>query len=372
MGEWEDVRRDYPALERYTYLDSAAAGPLSRPVHETVQAFYRELEDEGDGPWTRWLRRREQAREVVARLVGADADEIAFVENTSTGINLVVDLVGDDGPVLSDELEFPTVTLPWVHRGIPVHFVPAKDGCLALESLSTDRAPQAATLALSHVQFSNGFRLDLEAVGRLKAGRHLVVSASQSAGVFPIDVKRSGVDALASAGHKWLCAGYGAGFVFIDRRLLQARQPRAIGWLSVEDPFEFDNAAYRLRSHASRTEMGCPNFAGCFALGAAAEYVLALGIERIAERVLQLNTYLTSRLEDAGFDVLSPGGVYRSGETLVATDDGYRAFSYLRERGVRVTPKPEGIRIATHFFNDERDLDTCIRVLDEYRAAQGS
>src|SRR5439155_19623527 len=116
----------------------------------------------------RWADRRETIRERVASLISAEPDEIAFVPNTSTGMNLVVDLIGSAGAVLSDEMEFPAVTLPWIHRGIAVHLLPSADGIVRLESFEKSAAPRAATIALSHVQFSNGGRLDLDAFVHLK------------------------------------------------------------------------------------------------------------------------------------------------------------------------------------------------------------
>jgi 1-acyl-sn-glycerol-3-phosphate acyltransferase len=124
---WEELRSDFPGLEGQCYLNAAAASLTPRPVREAVEAFYREQETGGDGHWEAWLAKREAVRGSVARFIGAEADEIAFVPNTSTGINLIADLLERDGPVLTDELEFPTVTLPWMHRGVPVRFVAKSD-----------------------------------------------------------------------------------------------------------------------------------------------------------------------------------------------------------------------------------------------------
>jgi len=250
---------------------------------------------------------------------------------------------------------------------VTVHFVPAVEGVLHEESFRKPHAPRAATIAISHVQFSNGCRQDLEAFGRLKDDRHLVVSASQSAGVFPIDVRKSHLDGLASAGHKWLGAGYDAGFLFIRAGLLLERPPRAIGWMSVEHPFGFDNRQYRILAGNRRTEVGCPAFAAIFALGAAVDYALALGVEAIASRVLDLNAYLTEALEREGIPVLSPDGAFRSAETLCEVADPPRAGAFLQERGIEVTVKPEGLRISTHYYNSEPDVDTCVAALAEYR-----
>jgi cysteine desulfurase/selenocysteine lyase len=364
---WDEVRKDFPALARRVYLNAAATGLTPPTVREAVDRFYRELQEGGDVHWEDWMERREQVRARVATLIGAEADEVAFVPNTSTGMNLVADLVAADGPVLTDDLEFPAVTLPWIHRGVTVHFVPAVEGIPRPESFGTASAPPAATIALSHVQFSNGCRQDLDAFGAVKDGRHLVVSVSQSAGAFPIDVRRSGVDGLASAGHKWLGAGYGAGFVFIRSGLLRERPPRTIGWMSVENPFAFDNREYTLVRANRRTELGCPAFPAIFALGAAVDYALALGLEEIEARVLRLNTYLTDALERAGIPVLSPGGTHRSAETLCAVADPPRAAAFLRGLGIEVTTKPEGLRISTHYYNAEPDVDTCVAALRDYR-----
>jgi selenocysteine lyase/cysteine desulfurase len=333
-----------------------------------VDRFYQEMEEGGDSHWEDWIDRREAVRAKVARLVGASADEIAFTLNTTTGLNLIIDLLAGQGAVLSDELEFPTVTLPWIHRGVPVHFLPAVEGVVRLESFDVAHAPKAATIAVSHVQFSNGFRQDMEALGRLKAHRFFVASGSQSAGAFPIDVAAWRLDGLAVAGHKWLAAGYGTGFVYISRELLKRFSPRTIGWLSVERPFAFENRHYTLLPTNARTEAGCPAFAPIFALGAAIDYLTAIGIEAVAERVLGLNLYLTTRLEREGFVILSPAGGHRSGQTLVELENPGRAVSFLRERRILVTRKSAGIRVSTHYYNNEADVDALVAALKEFRS----
>jgi cysteine desulfurase/selenocysteine lyase len=364
---WDEVRRDFPALSRHVYLNAAAASPTPRPVREAVDRFFRELEEGGDVRWEGWLEEQERIRGRVAAFVGAQPEEIAFVPNTTTGINLIADLLADDGAVLADEREFPTVTLPWIHRGVTVHFLPAgPDGVLPAAAYDEARAPSASTIAVSHVQYTNGCRQDLEALGALKGRRHLVVSASQSVGAFAVDVERWGVDALASAGHKWLCAGYGAGFVFIRRALLRVRPPRTMGWFSVENPFAFDNRAYRLLDANRRVEAGCPAFAGAFALGAAVGYLESIGKKAIEARVLELNRILTDGLLQDGMRVLSPCGPHRSGQTLVAVPEPARAAAFLASRGVLVTEKPQGIRVSTHFYNLEEDIQRCRAALREY------
>ena len=368
--DWEQVRRDFPVTEQIAYLNSAGAGPVPRSVLEAAARFYRDTIEGGDARWVEWLNERERARANVARLINAEPEEIAFTTNTSSGMNLIIDALEGRGEVISCELEFPVSTITWMHRGMRVHLIKARDGELHIEDICRAMTGQTAIICLSHVQYSNGFRADLEEIGRRK-GRHIfVVNASQSAGVLPIDVKRMRIDALCTTGHKWMLAGYGSGFVYLSREILEQTRARAISWMSVEDPFAMRNDEFRVRADAaSRAEMGCPHFAGIFALGTAAHYILSIGPQNIERRVLALNRQLTTYLADIGWKVLSPlnNEAARSAETLVAAEDARRITVYLTRRGVAVTRKPEGIRVATHFFNNEADLARLIRALDEAR-----
>jgi selenocysteine lyase/cysteine desulfurase len=368
--DWQRVRRDFPVTERLAYLNSAGAGPVSRAAHEAATEFYAEMLETGDKRWFDWLERRERARASLARLVNAEPDEIAFTTNTSSGMNLIIDALEGRGEVISCELEFPVSTIPWMHRGMRVNRLPARGGELAVEDVSAAMTERTGVICLSHVQYSNGFRAPLAAIGEAKDGHAFVVNAAQSAGVFEIDVKRMRIDALCSTGHKWMLAGFGSGFVYLSRALLAETRARAVGWLSAEDPFSMRNDEYRLRSDAAaRAELGCPHFAGIFSLGAAADYLLRTGTQEIERRALALNRRLTEQLASAGWRVLSPLGreAGRSAETLVAAGDPARVARHLSGRGVAVTQKPEGIRVATHFFNNEDDIARLVAALDEIR-----
>jgi selenocysteine lyase/cysteine desulfurase len=369
--DWEQVRLDFPVTERVVYLNSAAASPVPRPVLEAATRYYREMMEEGDARWDEWLERREIVRRRIAEFINAEPDEIALTTNTSSGMNTIVDALEGRGDVISCNLEFPVSTITWLHRSIHVNLVEAVGGELRIEDVRRAMNERTAIICLSHVQYSNGFRSNLEELGSNKSGHALVVNASQSAGAFALDVKRMQIDALCATGHKWMLAGYGSGFVYLNRKLLDERRARAIGWLSVEEPFGDRNRDFRVRTDAAaRIEWGCPHFAGIFALGAAVDYLLQIGTDNIEGRVLALNRHLTERLSDEGWQVLSPlrNESTRSGETLVAAERPKRTVAHLARRGIAVTEKPEGIRVATHFFNNEADIERLILALNEMRA----
>jgi selenocysteine lyase/cysteine desulfurase len=366
MINWDDIRKQFPVTENSTYLNTAAAGPLARSTMAAATEYYRQMMDDADTHWDEWLAKREDVRRKVAAFINAEPDEIALTTNTSSGMNVIVDALETHGEVISCDLEFPVSTLPWMNRRIPVHLVKSVEGEMRLDDIRSAMNTRTGIICLSHVQFSNGFRMNLQEVGAAKGGHTLVINASQSAGVFEIDVKRMKIDALCATGHKWMLSGYGSGFLYLSRELLERTRPRAIGWLSVNDPYAMRNDEIHLRPDAAaRAELGCPHFAGIFALGASVDLMTSIGMSNIEKRALSLNRYLTERLVETGREVLSPlkDEQTRSAETLVGINEPARMVAHLGERKIIVTEKPQGIRVATDFFNNESDVDRLIEAL---------
>lgn len=366
MIDWPNIRKQFPVTSNCVYFNTAAAGPLAQSTAKAGAAYYEQMMNDGDVHWDEWLARREEVRAQVARFINAEPEEIGFTTNTSSGMNLIVDALEKHGEVISCDLEFPVTTIPWMHRRIPVHFVKSVDGVVQTEDLSAAMNIRTGIISISYVQYSNGFRSNLEELGSSKGRHALVVNASQAAGAFEIDVKRMKIDALCATGHKWMLSGYGSGFVYLSRELLAASHARTIGWLSVQDPYHNRNNEVHLRHDVSaRSELGCPHFAGIFALGASIEMMQSIGLARIETRALELNRRLTTRLSETGWQVLSPldDEQYRSAETLVAAENPAQVVSKLATQKVVVTEKPEGFRVATDFFNNEDDIDRLIDAL---------
>ena len=371
MIDWNAVRQQFPVTEKCAYLNTAAAGPLARPVMQAGVEYYRQMMADGDVHWDEWREKVEVVRQQIAEFINAEPDEIALTTNTSSGMNVIIDALEGKGEVISCDLEFPVSTITWMHRRIPVHLVKSVRGEVHVDDIRRAMTGKTGIISISHVQFSNGFRIDLNELGENKGEHALVVNASQSSGVFEIDVKRMGIDALCTTGHKWMLSGYGSGFVYISRKLLAETKSRSIGWLSVNDPYAMRNAEIHLRHDASaRVELGCPHFAGMFALGASVSFFNNIGTRNIEERALSLNRFLTDHLIEAGWNVLSPLTTdgCRSAETLVGVANPSAVVAVLAEQGVIVTEKPEGIRVATDFFNNESDIERLLHALEKTRA----
>lgn len=366
MINWDDVRAQFPVTAKSVYLNTAAAGPLAQSTAKAGAFYYEQMMNDGDVHWDEWLAQREEVRARVAAFINAEPEEIGFTTNTSAGMNLIVDALEKHGEVISCDLEFPVTTIPWMHRRIPVHIVKSVEGVARPDDLRAAMNTRTGILSMSYVQYSNGFRSDLEELASIKGRHALVVNASQAAGAFEIDVKRMKIDGLCATGHKWMLSGYGSGFVYISKELLAASRPREIGWLSVQDPYGDRNNEVHLRHDVSaRAELGCPPFAGIFALGASIEMMQSIGTANIEARALELNRKLTARLDEIGWKVLSPlvNEKFRSAETLVAAENPAQVVNHLASQKILVTQKPQGIRVATHFFNNEEDIERLVEAL---------
>src|ERR1051326_9600993 len=166
MTDWAEIRKQFPVMNRLAYLNSAAAGPVSIAAHGAATDYYQKMMSDGDVYWNRWLAEREATRERLAKFINAERDEIAFTTNTSSGMNLIVDALEERGEVISSELEFPVTTLPWMHRRIPVHLLPAGDGEVRMQQIRDAMTHRTGGVAFSHVPFSNRLRIHSLQFGR--------------------------------------------------------------------------------------------------------------------------------------------------------------------------------------------------------------
>lgn len=374
--DWDEIRRDFPALKRFRYFYTASGGPLPRPVYEEAVRCHREYLEWGDAQWERNVERREGVRRRAAELIGAAPDEVDFVCSTAAGMNIIAYLLAPRGDVVAPSLEFPDTTLPWLHQrpGCIRWAAPDDAGAVSAEAMVQAMTDRTRILATSHVQFSNGFRQDLEELGRSKRDHLLVVNATQSLGAFRVDVGRMRIDALVSNSYKWLLAGYGCGILYLSQRLLDEtlnqRPSPGVGWFGVRDRDVLHNDRFEFLPQAARFSWGSPAFPAIFTLGAAIEYLQRIGLEEIERRVLELNRCLTQRLSSAGFRILSPlqPEKWRSAETLVALREPERVVGALAEEGLLCSIKPQGMRVATHFFVNEEDIDHLVGKLTEIEA----
>lgn len=369
MVNWNEIRDEFPVCKKMVYLNPAGGSPVSRSAAGEAIRFYREMLEFGDTYWDEWLVRTEGIREKLAAFLHADRDEIAFTTNTSVGMNHVAHMVKGSGDVLTMRDEFPSSTFPWLNQGIRVHFVEPENGAYSTETIEKSLTPEIKILVTSWVQYKTGFRQDLEKVGKLCKERNLifVVNATQAMGIFPVDVKKCHIDFLVFTGLKWLTTGYGIGGLYAAHKWLDRPLPYA-GWRSARNPGLMDNNLFELKHAASVLEAGSPHFPNVFALGGALDLIQRIGSDDIMSRVLSLNRLLRDKLEELGFTVISPAGEDQlSGITVISVDEPGQLVKKLREKGIFVAARGQGVRISVSFFNNEEDIFKLTEALKELR-----
>ena len=369
---WAQIRRrDFPLAKKIAYLDHASGGPIPRPVLEKIKTYYSEHFRRADLGWPVWIRRREEVRARLARFINADPEEVAFIHSTSQGMNHIAELLAPRGAVLTNTSEFPSSTLPWLWRKARVIWQKPEAGSLSLEKLKSLLKPSVKTLLTSFVQYATGFRQDLAALGGMKAGRYLAVNATQAFGALKLDVKAWKADFVCANSYKWLMAGYGAGFLYVRKPLLEKFKPLGAGWRSMARPELMDNRRLELKPEASRYEPGCPAFPNIFALGAAVEYLDGIGIERIEKRILELTDFAIQKMEERGFEILSPKAPEsRSGIVIVKIKNPEKVSRRLLGDGIYVSARGGGIRLAPHFYNTFEEIDRFVGKLVKHSAGE--
>ncbi len=367
MIDWGKLRQeDFPSVKDYVYLDHAAGGLVSRPAFEAASGYWQESLNQGDFVWDEWLERKEEARRNVAQFINADPEEVAFVHSTSEGMNLIVDLLKSDGEVMMSDMEFPASTVPWLHQTEKVHFLSSEDNKTLPKLFKEKWSSSIKTILSSYVQYATGFRQDLKALSEIAKEReaHFVVNCSQALGAFPIDVKAMGVDCMTGNSYKWMMAGYGGGVLYIRKGLLESKKPSFAGWRSVDDPDRYDNKNTVLNPNCSRFEYGGPSFPSYFSLGAACSYFDSIGKKEIQERILFLTDYLIEQAQKKNIPALSPiEPEYRSGIVILKVSDPEKAAITLFKEKIFSIPRGGGLRVAPHFYNNEKDIDRLLYLL---------
>ena len=364
-------RDAFPACEGRIYLNCAAVAPGSTRVRAAINAWLDDHVAQGNMASGQWWTRAAEARARTAALIGASPEEVAFVRSTSHGLAMVAEGLdwrpGDEVAVAS-AIEYPSNVYAWKHladRGVRLREIRAVDGAVTPEAVEDAIGPRTRLVAVSSVQFASGHRTDVDAIGRLCRDRDVlfVVDAIQQAGAFPIDVKASGIHAMAACSHKWMLGLLGIGFLYVDRDLLARLRPVLVGWHSVEDPFAFDGTRFDLRADASRLEEAAPSFPLVYGLGAAVEMLLDAGVADVASHITGLLDRAANALEAIGCEV-SPAPEHRAGILMIKPAADVDALAEAcAERNIAVSVRRGRLRLSPHLYNNEDDVDALVELL---------
>lgn len=358
-----------------TYLNNASIGPLPERTRVVLEDFNRRRAAPHTLPDRELLAMLAETRRRIAQLVGATAEEIALTVNTGFGISMAaraLPLERGDIVVVSDK-EFPANVYPWLRlkdRGVSMELVPTTpegwpDEARLLERL---RDPRVRVLAVSLVQFSNGYLVDLDRLSAAtrETGAFLVVDAIQGIGQLPVDLSRTRVDVLACGGQKWLLSPWGSGFVYVRRDVIGALDPAITGWLAFEgtdDLTRLTRYDETLRADARRFELMTLPYQDFAGLNASLELLLSIGIERIRHHIRTLHEPVIAWAERSGARIASPRGASGSGILCLAPDGVQDVHRRLKAARIVCSLREGSIRLSPHCYNTVAEMERVVELL---------
>ncbi len=368
MENIDKIREQFPITKNKVFMNHAAMSPLPKPVADAV----RKCTDEFSNFGTTSMEWNDFGKPLFAKLIRAKPEEIALIESTSVGLNIAANVLHypPDSKIVTTDLEYPSVVYPWLRKslGIKVHYVKNVDGKILLEDLEKAVDDKTVAVAVSHVEYVNGFRHDLRALSEIahKHGAYLIVDAIQSAGAMQIDVKRDDIDFLATAGYKWLLSPLGAGYLYVKEKLIEKFEPPFVGWASVkQEVFEtidfWDIWNLKLSETASRFEVGSPSLISLIGAKEALKMFLNIGIENVERRILKLTDHLIAAVKNLGLKLQTPEEPQcRSGIVNFKIDKAQEVAEKLSHKGIIISARAHGLRVSPHFYNTETEIDKLI------------
>ena len=370
-----ELRALFPITDRAIYLNHAAISPLPVPALRAIESQLKDVHENGSVNFRSWLAVKEKARELLAALLGARPEQVAFLRNTSDALSTVANglnwRAGDN--IVTFSREFPSNIYPWLRIrdafGVEVRMCEEREGRIDAQEFESLIDRNTRVVAISHVQFASGFRTDLNRLGRVVRQHDalFVVDAIQALGVVPTHVEEHLIDVAAGASHKWLMGPEGVGYLYLSDRARERVQPTLVGWVSVPNPDDYLNFEQGWSRGTLAWETGTGATALIHGLKASLELLTRSGPQNIASYLQDLTDYLCERLKDKNYEVVSsraPGE--KSHIVCIRHLHGIPAmqlYGHLGARKIVTAPRGDRLRIAPHLYNSSQDIDELVKAL---------
>lgn len=374
--------QEYPwmATDPAIYLNAASVGPLPQRTVEVTAQWATMRSRPHQLPFPLMQEAAATARAQFAALVGADADEIALMPNTTYGLNLAARALPlRPGVILTFDGEFPSCVYPFQalgSRGITLDLIPKRDGIPDEDALleAIGNRSDVVAVVVSWVQFANGFVADLARIGNACRARGIffIVDGIQGCGVRPIDLHALPVDIFASGAQKWQLSPWGTGFVYVRRELVTALEPHDVGWACMKASVDYTRLTdyeFDFFDDARRFEVVTLAYQDFAAANASTALLLELGVDRIAAHLERLGDrvvqWATSRRDVRLVTPAAPAR--RAGVLSFAPERLDEMATALKNAQVIHVVREGAIRLSPHSYNTIDEIDRVLALLDQTR-----
>jgi cysteine desulfurase/selenocysteine lyase len=368
----QNIRRLFPAAQKYTYLNSAQFAPLPTVAVRAVTSQMEDTSQNGSINMDDWRATKNRARELVAEMLGVRAEQIAFLRNTSDGFASVALGMnwkkGDN--IVTFAREFPANFYPWRalrdRFGVEIRACAEKNGRIDSDELIGLIDENTRLVSISAVQYSSGFCTNLERVGRAarRVDALFAVDIIQAFGAMPFDLPAQFVDIASGASYKWLCSPEGCGIFYLGERASERVRQTCLGWNSVENPWDFENLEQKFKPNALAWETGMCGSALFYGLEQSLRLLHETGARKIAAYLEKLTDFLCEIMPTGRYEIVSSrDGGEKSQIVCIESRKGLsscRIAEHLRRENIIVSARGTRLRIAPHFFNNFEDIEKLV------------
>jgi len=376
VGSEQNRREAFPICREKIFTAHAAVTALPRVVADAIIRYAEESAANFEN-FSALLKSIQETRAAAAKLIGSTQEEIALIGPTSLGLSLFANGIewqqGDE--VLCYLEDYPANVYPWLNlrsRGVSIRLLrPAQPGAITPELVSEALTTKTRLVALASCNFLSGYRIDLNAIGRILRERGILfsVDAIQTLGAFPTTVEY--VDFLSADAHKWMLGPLAIGIVYVRRECFELCRPTLLGSWNVKAPGFIAQEEIEFQPTAQRYEPGAMNMLGIFGMKAGIDLLLEIGIDRIADRIRAIKSRLADGLLRLGFNILGPvTGPNTSGITTIWDSERNMqgVFERLTSEGIICSARQDRqgrpyLRFSPHFYNTEAEVEHILDVI---------
>lgn len=369
-----EVRNKFPHLDNgIIYFNHAATGPFSSLVVNRLTNLLNYKSENQIDDYDSFLRVVEETKILLAELINCNVDRIAFVDNTSNGLNILAQSMnwkkGDR--ILLNDIEFPANVYPFLNLkriGVEIDFVKSENGVVTAEQIINSIKPETKLVSVSFVQFLSGYKIDLEKIGKYCRANDIIfcVDGIQGIGAIRIDVKKCSIDFLSCGTQKWLLGMQGLAFIYVDEELQRKMYPANVGWLSVENAWNLLDYKLDLKTSANVFQGGTLNAFGIYAFNTSMKLFKDFGFENIQSEVLSNTKYFIEKLKSIRMDCVLCDYDYQelAGIVTIKPENPEKVFESLEKKKIFCSLREGFIRFSPHFYNSHYEID---KVIEELR-----
>jgi len=370
-----NLRDLFPITKESIYFNHASTGPMSIPARKAIEECLNVYSSQAEFDFRTYFFRLAKARLNVAKLIGADPEEIVFTHNTSEGIYIALinlPLKQGDIIIVMEEV-FPTVryivdyNVPYLEKKY-VRFC-SKD---PIDVIKDNLDKKIKAVVIDWVQFFTGEVIDLKRLGKFLKEReiYLIVDGIQGIGAINFDVKEIEIDFLACGAAKWLFGPSGTGFLYVNKKNFKSLKRLHTGWLGVDwRSFEDFEVNPPLFEDARMFEQGTRNVIGISALSENVKILLQIGLENVENQILGLHEGLRQGLKDMNYEILTPDRLTRSGIITARPKNAGDLYNLLRAKKIIISLRNNALRFSPHFYNTEKEIEKMFNVLRQMPTA---